>query len=43
MKIEETSAHQKQIYLALRNERKQMIRKLTSYVVYYYFKRNKVL
>ena len=42
MKIEEASAHQRQIYLALRNERRQMIRKLTSYVVYHHFKRNRV-
>jgi len=42
MKIEEASAHQRQIYLALRNERRQMIRELTSYVVYHHFKRNRV-
>ncbi len=42
MKKEEASAHQRQIYLALRNERRQMIRKLTSYVVYHHFKRNRV-
>ncbi len=42
MKIEEASAHQRQIYLALRNERRQMIRKLTSYVVYHHFRRNRL-
>ena len=42
MKIEEASAHQRQIYLALRNERRQTTRKLISYVVYHHFRRNRL-
>ncbi len=42
MKIEEAFAHQRQIYLALRNERRQTARELISYVVYHHFRRNRL-
>ncbi len=42
MKIKKASTHQRQIYLALRSERRQMIRELMFYVVYHHFKRNRV-
>jgi len=42
MEIEEAPAHQRQIYLALRNERRQTARELTSYVAYHHSKRNRV-
>ncbi len=42
MEIEEASAHQRQIYLALRNERRQTARELTSYVAYHHSRRNRL-
>lgn len=42
IEIEEASAHQKQIYLALRDERRRTASELTSYVSYHHIRRNKL-
>lgn len=42
MEIEEAPAHQKQIYMALRNERRSTARELTSCVTYHSAKRNRI-
>lgn len=42
MKIKKALTHQKQIYLALRNERRRTISELTFYVFYYHFRRNRL-
>lgn len=42
MEIEEAPEHQRQIYLALRNERRQTVRELTSFVAYHHSKRNRL-